>query len=175
MTLDPRYPIGPYVRPTTSTAADRAARLAAIERAPAAYRAAVEGLSDRQLDTPYRDGGWTVRQVVHHVADSHANAYIRVRFCLTEHHPTVKPYDENSWADLIDARTLAVAPSLAMIDGLHQRWAALAHTLTAEHYARTVFHPANGDMTLDAIFEMYAWHSRHHAAQITTLRERLGW
>ncbi len=175
MTSDLRYPIGPYQRPSSSTPAERVARIDAIEAAPAAYRAAVAGLSDAQLDTPYRPGGWTVRQVVHHVADSHVNAYTRVRLGLTEENPTIKPYDEERWAELPDARTLPVAVSLGIIDGLHHRWTVLARSITAEQYARTVFHPANGEMSLDALMEMYAWHSKHHAAHITGLRTRNGW
>jgi hypothetical protein len=175
MTTDLRYPIGPYVRPSASSDADRGTRIAAIEGAPAAFRAATAGLTDAQLDTPYRPDGWTVRQVVHHVADSHVNAYARVRLCLTESNPTIKPYDEVQWAELPDARTLPIASSLAILDGLHHRWTVLAQTLIEADYARTVFHPANGAMTLDAIMEMYAWHSKHHAAHITTLRARNGW
>ena len=175
MTPDLRYPIGPFVRPDTSTITDRASRIDTLAQAPAALRAAVNGLSEAQLDTPYRDGGWTVRQVVHHLADSHLNAYIRVRLVLTEHEPPLKPYDEQAWAALIDARTGPIAWSLSILDGIHARWTALAHTMPGESYARVGLHQANGPMTLDALFAMYAWHSQHHVAHITGLRERNGW
>lgn len=136
---------------------------------------AVSGLSDAQLDTPYRPGGWTVRQLVHHVADSHINAYTRFRFALTEDNPTIKPYEEAVWADLPDARLLPPTVSLLLIQALHERWVALLRGLPHESFARTLLHPDNGSMTMDDLLTMYAWHGRHHTAHVTALRERMGW
>ena len=138
-------------------------------------RSAVSGLSDAQLDTPYRDGGWTVRQVVHHVPDSHVNSYIRFKFALTENEPTIKPYDENLWATLIDATTLPVEPSLRLLEGLHERWAAFLRSLSEADVKRKFTHPEIGTITVDQYISLYAWHSKHHVAHITTLREMKGW
>jgi uncharacterized damage-inducible protein DinB len=158
------------------TEARRAACVARIAAAPAALRAAVAGLSDAQLDTPYRAGGWTLRQVVHHVPDSHMNAYTRFRLTLTEAQPTIKTYDEARWAELPDARTLPVEVSLALLEALHIRWTALLQTLTAADGARQLFHPEHGRlMTLDELLALYAWHGEHHAAHVTSLRARSGW
>src|SRR5262245_36179447 len=149
--------------------------IAAIEALPRRMREAVAGLSDRQLDTPYRPGGWTVRQVVHHVVDSHVNAYTRLKFALAEDAPTVKPYDEKTWAELPDSR-LPVDVSLAILDGLHARWAALGRSLKQQDWGRTFNHPEyEGPRTIDWLFQSYAWHSRHHVAHITELRKREGW
>ena len=146
-----------------------------IEALPRGMRAAVAGLSDRQLDTQYRSGSWTVRQVVHHVVDSHVNAYIRLKFALTEDAPTVKPYNEKTWAGLPDSR-LAVQVSLGILDGIHARWAALGRALAPEQWGRTFHHPEyEGPRTIDWLFQSYAWHSRHHVAHITELRKREGW
>ena len=138
-------------------------------------RAAVHGLTEAQLDTPYRDGGWTVRQVVHHVADSHMNAAIRFRLALTEHEPTIRTYEEAEWAKLSDARTLPVAPSLQLLEGLHTRWVALLRAMTDQDYAPMLVHPERGPMSLTAMLQLYEWHSRHHVAHITRLRERSRW
>jgi uncharacterized damage-inducible protein DinB len=146
-----------------------------IAEAPARFREAVRNLDDAQLDTPYRPGGWTVRQVVHHVADSHMNAYIRFRLALTEDEPAIKPYDQAAWAELADARTLPVETSLSLLDGLHARWVALAASLPEAAFSRAFFHPERGRVPLGANLAMYAWHGRHHAAHITALRERMGW
>ena len=143
--------------------------------APARFRAAVEGLDDTRLDTPYRPGGWTVRQVVHHVADSHQNAYVRFRLALTEEEPTIKPYDEKKWAELVDARTLPVDVSLQLIHALHHRWVELLSSLTDAEFTRRFRHPEVGLMRLDTYLAGYAWHCRHHAAHITGLKERMGW
>ncbi|MCC7195405.1 MAG: putative metal-dependent hydrolase [Gemmatimonadaceae bacterium] len=175
MTDNPRYPIGGFHLPGSHTPATRSAAIAALDALPADLRKAVHGLSDAQLDTPYRDGGWTLRQVVHHLADSHVNAYIRLRFTLTEDRPTVKPYDEGDWANLPDARTGPVAPSLSLLDGLHTRWAILARTFTPADFARIWIHPVNGERTVDWTIEFYAWHSRHHVAHITALRAARHW
>jgi hypothetical protein len=175
MTMDPRYPIGKFRRPDAFTDTTRAAAIGAIESLPANLRNAVNGFSEAQLDTPYREGGWTVRQVVHHLADSHMNAYIRCRFAVTEDRPTVKPYDENVWATLSDARTGPIGASLSLLDGLHARWTLLLRTFTAAEFGRVWIHPEHGERTVDWMTELYAWHSRHHVAHITELRRAKGW
>ena len=173
---DLRYPIGNFSYDGAMTDARRAACVARITAAPAALRAAVAGLSDAQLDTPYRPGGWTVRQVVHHVPDSHLNAYTRVRLALTEPTPTIKPYEEARWAELPDARTAPIDMSLALLDSLHARWLHLLRQLTPADGARAFRHPEHGsDITIDEVIGMYAWHGEHHVAHITSLRDRMGW
>lgn len=137
-------------------------------------RAAVEGLTEAQLDTPYRPGGWTVRQVVHHVPDSHLNAYIRMKLALTEDGPTIKPYDENLWAELSDSR-MPVDASLSLMDALHRRWVTVLRSLQPADFARTFLHPEAGVVSLDRLIALYAWHGRHHVAHITSLRQRMGW
>ncbi|HEV2134528.1 MAG TPA: bacillithiol transferase BstA [Terracidiphilus sp.] len=171
---DLRYPVGRFNAAEAATPAARAANLETLKAAPEHLRAAVSGLSDVQLDTPYREGGWTIRQVVHHLADSHANAYIRVKLALTEEWPTVKPYDEAAWAKLADSRE-PIEGSLAMFAALHSRWVALMESLREEDFQKGFMHPALGRQTLDASLGMYAWHSRHHTAHITSLRARQGW
>ena len=169
------YPLGEFDTATPVTPAMRAPAIAEIAALPGNIRKAVAGLSDRQLDTPYRPGGWTVRQLVHHIADSHMNGFIRARLSLTEDTPTIKPYDEKLWADLPDM-ALPIDASLNIIDGLHTRWAALYRTLTQADFARSFFHPEMGKtLSLDTHLQMYAWHSRHHVAHITALRAREGW
>lgn len=173
---DLRYPTGRFSsvkRPLTQS--ERAARLDAIRVHPAKLRAAIAGLGDAQLDTPYRDGGWTVRQVVHHVMDSHVNAYIRFKLAITEDKPTVRPYQEKLWAELQDGRTLPVEVSLSVLDGIHARWAVLLDSLTPEQFGRPLHHPDTGDITVDTLLELYAWHGAHHVAHITGLRARKGW
>lgn len=173
---DLRYPIGNFAYDGAMTDARRAACVARIAAAPAALRAAVAGLSDAQLDTPYRPGGWTVRQVVHHVPDSHLNAYVRIRLALTEDTPTIKPYEEARWAELPDARTLPIEASLALLEGLHARWVALLRGLVAADGARQFHHPEHGRLiTVDELIAMYAWHGEHHVAHVTSLRLRNGW
>lgn len=174
MTQDLAYPIGKFERPGTSTTADRDARIANLAALPANLRGAVKGLTEPQLDTPYRPGGWTVRQVVHHVADSHLNGYARVKLALTEANPVIKPYDEAAWATLPDSR-LPVELSLGILDGLHARLDALLRLLTPEQFARPFLHPAGGPQTIDFWCALYDWHSRHHTAHITMLRQREGW
>lgn len=171
----PRYPIGPFVLPADFTKTDRDGYIAALEVAPDKLRAAVSGLSDSQLDTPYRDGGWTVRQVVHHLPDSHLNSYIRFKWALTEDKPTIKTYLEERWADLPDARETPVTVSLDLLTALHQRWVVLLRALTETDFARTFAHPETGAQTLAESLAYYAWHVEHHTAQITHLRERRGW
>jgi uncharacterized damage-inducible protein DinB len=172
---DPRYPIGRFERPVAVSVSDRQHNLAAIEQAPALLRASVEALDDAQLDTPYRDGGWTLRQVVHHVADSHANAYVRTKLALTEDTPTIRTYVEKRWAELPEARTSPVEVSLALLDTLHRRWLACLRELPAGAFARQLVHPDSGAMSLDQLLALYAWHGRHHIAHITTLRQARGW
>ena len=172
---DLRYPIGRLVRKSSLTADDRASAIDAIAVAPTALSEAVRGLNDAQLDTPYRPGGWTVRQLVHHVADSHINAYTRFRFALTETNPTIKPYEESVWAELPDARLLPASVSLLLLQALHERWVALLREIPHESFARTLQHPENGSMTVDDLLNLYAWHGRHHTAHVTGLRARMGW
>lgn len=173
--MDPRYPIGKYKEPAVVTPELRQQAMAQIAEAPAKLRAAIRGLSDAQLDTPYREGGWTVRQVVHHVPDSHMNAYVRLRLALTEEQPTIKPYEEAKWAELEDARRAPVEMSLALLEPLHERWVRLLRSLRAADFSRTFAHPEHGVRTLDWLLLVYAWHGAHHTAHITTLRQLKGW
>src|SRR4029453_3067072 len=172
---DLRYPIGRFkaVMPVTQELRD--AGIDAIAGLPARMREAVSGLHDRQLSTPYRPGGWTVRQVVHHLADSHMNGLIRVKLALTEENPTIKPYDENAWAQLADMR-MPVNVSLGLLDGIHARWVAVYHAMTVDEFERSFVHPEHGaQLTLDWHLQNYAWHSHHHLAHITELRRAKGW
>ena len=173
--MDLSYPIGRFDWPESVTPEMRPAWIGDLEAAPARFRAAVQGLTGQQLDTPYRPGGWTVRQVVHHVADSHLNSYVRFRLALTEDAPTIKPYDQAKWAELPDALGCPVELSLQLIEGLHQRWVVLLRSMSDADFARTFNHPERGMTRLDINLAMYAWHSRHHEAHITGLRERMGW
>jgi len=176
MSDDLRYPLGKFSYDGTMTDARRAECVARIAAAPAGLRAAVVGLDDGQLDTPYRPGGWTVRQVVHHVPDSHLNAYTRTRLALTEDSPTIKPYEEARWAELPDARSLPVEISLRLLEALHARWVPLLERLGPADGARQFRHPEQGRLiTIDEVVAMYAWHGEHHAAHVTRLRERMGW
>jgi hypothetical protein len=172
---DLRYPVGPFEDPGPADAATRARWIAAIRRFPADIRAAVAGLPDPRLDTPYRPGGWTVRQVVHHVVDSHINAYVRIRLALTEDHPTIKPYDEARWAASPDyARP--VAGALDLLELLHERWATVLDGLDDAAFRRTYYHPEDqASVSVERAVAMYAWHGRHHLAHITSLRTREGW
>jgi uncharacterized damage-inducible protein DinB len=172
---DLRYPIGKMERKPSLSSDERRAAIDAIASAPAKLRTAVQGLSDSQLDTPYRPGGWTVRQLVHHVADSHMNAYTRFRLALTEDNPTIKTYDEKTWAELPDMRVLPVAVSLDLLDRLHERLVFTLRATPDSAFARPLHHPDNGQMTLDALLSVYAWHGRHHTAHVTALRERMHW
>jgi len=175
MTDDRRYPTGKFSPKTGVTAAEREALIRRIEEEPALLRKAVDGLSASQLGTPYREGGWTVRQVVHHVPDSHMHAYIRCKFALTEEAPPVKPYDEKRWAELADVGVVPVATSLALMEALHERWVAFLRSLEPAAFARTLHHPEHGTITVDYLVQLYAWHGHHHAGQITSLRGRMGW
>jgi uncharacterized damage-inducible protein DinB len=174
-TTDLRYPIGRFRFAGPSAAARRAEHISGIDDAPARLRAAVAGLTDAQLDTPYRPGGWTVRQVVHHVPDSHLNAYVRMKLCVTEDAPVIRPYDERRWADLPDGREGPAEPSLALLESLHARWVRFLRALPSETFARTLVHPESGTMTLDEVVALYDWHGRHHVAHVTALRDRMAW
>ena len=173
-TPDLRYPVGKFKFPETISVDDRNRFIDEIAGAPARLKAAVAGLSAEHLDTPYRPGGWTVRQLVHHVPESHMNSYMRYKWALTEDEPTIKPYFEDRWAELSDARTCPVEPSLALLESLHQRWVTLLRGLTEEDWKRTFRHPDLGLVRLDQNAALYAWHGRHHVAHITNLRERIG-
>ena len=176
MTVDPRYPLGRFSFEGPATAGERAERIERLAAAPARLRAALEGLDEEQLETPYRDGGWTARQVAHHVPDSHLNAVLRLRLALTEERPRIVPYDEDRWAALSDARTLPVDVSLRLLEALHERWVALWRALPAEAFARELVHPESPEpWTVDRLLAVYAWHGHHHAAQVEHLRERRGW
>ncbi|MBP1619814.1 MAG: DinB-like domain protein [Acidobacteria bacterium] len=153
---------------------EREALIDGLAAVPAALEAAITGLTDAQLDTPYREGGWTVRQVVHHLADSHINAFVRVKLVLTEDHPTLKPYVQDRWAELADTK-LPVAPSLAIVRGVHERWVALLRSLPGTAWTRTAFHPENGEMSLDDILALYGRHGADHVGQIAALRARMAW
>ena len=153
----------------------RRERIAALASLPAEAEAAVAGLDDRQLDTPYRDGGWTVRQVIHHLADAHVNGYQRMRLTLTEDRPTLKTYDQDAWAALLDARTFPLEVSLQVLRGLHPRMVAFFEGLSEEDYARVAIHPESGELTLEKLLSIYALHGAHHLGFVTKLRERKGW
>lgn len=170
-----QYPIGRLVKQAQFTDAERAARIARLAAQPAALRQQVEGLSDAQLDTPYRPGGWTVRQLVHHVADSHINAYLRVKLALTEDTPTIKPYDQDAWVQLGDITAVHPSVSLSLFDAVHQRLLAVLHAARPEDFGRKLIHPENGPMTVDDVVNMYAWHGDHHVAHVRGVRERMGW
>jgi uncharacterized damage-inducible protein DinB len=172
--IDPRFPVGSFAAPETITPDDRIAAIATLAELPEKLRNAVDGLSAAQLAKPYREGGWTLRQLVHHIADSHMNAFIRVRLALTEDWPTIKPYDETAWAKLHDS----VAPvewSLELIEALHARWVMLLQSLSEEQWHRGYHHPADGPVTVERAALIYAWHSLHHVAHITRLRAKEHW
>lgn len=172
---DPRYPIGKFTRVTSLTAAERATCIEQVAAVPAQFRRAVTGLTPAQLDTPYREGGWTVRQVAHHVPDSHMNAYLRFKFGLTEDSPAIKTYEEKDWAKTPEVAATPVDVSLALLDALHARWVTLLRAMTPEQFGRTIKHPEMGPTSLDTMLALYAWHGRHHTAHVTSLRERMGW
>lgn len=173
--MDIRYPVGKFAWPEKVTEDDRRKYIASIEETPAKLRKSVAGLTEAQLDTPYREGGWTVRQVAHHLADSHMHAYIRLKMALTEKEPTVKPYDEKVWAELPDARTQPVETSVALVESLHRRMVAALKAMKPGDFQRTLHHPEHGTLVLENYISMYAWHGRHHVGHVTGLRERMGW
>lgn len=175
MSTDPRYPLGPMPTPLSLSAGERETALTQLRLLPAELRAAIHGLNNTQLDTPYREGGWTVRQVVHHVAESHLNAFVRVKLALTEENPVIKPYEEDLWAGLPDHQ-LPPEVSLTLLDALHARLLAVLGGVTVTDWSRPWTHPAQGrTYTLDSLLALYAWHGRHHVAHITGLRGRQGW
>ena len=173
--MDPRYPIGKFEMPAQVTPARRQQAIDEIAATPAKLRAAVKGLNDARLDTPYREGGWTVRQVVHHVPDSHLNAYVRLKLALTEDRPTIKPYNEAAWAELADSKTTPIEVSQTLLDSVHNRWDRLWRSLKPEHFARVLVHPEHGERTVDWLLFIYEWHGKHHTAHITELRKQKGW
>jgi uncharacterized damage-inducible protein DinB len=175
MSEDLQYPIGRFRYDGPASAQVRHERIQHIAALPHALAAAIDPLSASQLDTEYRPGGWTVRQVVHHLADSHLNAYARFRLALTESEPTIKTYDQERWAELADARTAEPQASLWLLEGLHKRWTLLLESLAAPDFERRLVHPEHGTITLDYLLALYAWHGRHHVAHVTALRERNGW
>jgi uncharacterized damage-inducible protein DinB len=172
--LDPRYPIGKFTAPEPITKDERLGAIAALADLPTELRNALQGLKFAQINTPYREGGWTVRQVVHHIADSHMNAFIRVRLALTEDWPTIKPYNEAAWATLHDS-TAPIEWSLELLESLHARWVMLLQSLTDEQWQRGFRHPESGPMTVELATLVYGWHSRHHVAHINHLRTKQGW
>lgn len=172
--MDIRYPIGSFQPVEEITSNKLEAWINDIEELPALLRNVVKNLSNEKVDTPYRPGGWTVRQVIHHLADSHMNAYIRLKLTLTEETPTVKAYDENKWAELVDY-SLPIETSLLLLESLHVHWTYLLRHLTPEDMKRKFLHPENGEVTLDRLIALYAWHGKHHVAHITSLCARMGW
>jgi hypothetical protein len=170
--MDPRYPTGPFTFVPDPTADLRATCISAIGSFPAEVRAAAASLSEDTLDTPYRDGGWTARQVIHHVADSHMNAYVRFKLTLTEDAPPLKPYQEQLWAELVDGKTGDPAISLGILDGVHHRLHRLLTTLGPADFARPAHHPQHGPVTLDWLLQLYAWHGRHHIGHLELARSR---
>jgi hypothetical protein len=174
-TSDLRFPIGKFTFPTTVTKDQRNQWIAEIAETPAKLRAAVAGLDAKQLETPYRPDGWSVRQVVHHVPESHMNAFIRFKLALTEDEPTIKPYDEAGWAKLADVPVTPIETSLALLDALHSRWVTLLKLMDDAQFERTFRHPEMGLIQLKGNTALYAWHGKHHTAHITSLRQRMGW
>jgi DinB family protein len=172
---DPRYPIGKFKLDVLPTAEERSNLIADIEKAPSALRSAVSGLAPQQIETPYREGGWTVQQVIHHVPDSHMNAYIRFKLALTEDDPTIKRYEEARWAELEDSLSTPIEVSLSLMDSLHHRWVRVLRSIQPEEWKRTLCHPEMGTLTLDKMLILYAWHGKHHVAHITELRKHKGW
>lgn len=172
---DPRFPIGSFKFDPDITPEKRQQAIAAIRETPARLRAAVTGLTSDQIETPYRDGGWTVRQVVHHVPESHMNAFVRFKLALTEDKPTIKPYEEDLWVKLPDIPRVPIETSLTLLDALHQRWIAILESMTAAQFSRPLIHPQHGEVQLDWMLQLYAWHGRHHTAHVTALRSAKGW
>lgn len=170
-----RYPVGRFEAEPSIAREERSTLVDELARLPSRLRSAVEELSEGQLDTPYRPGGWTVRQVVHHVPDSHLNSYVRFKWAVTEERPTIRTYDQVAWADLSDARSGPIGPSLDLLDALHRRWTDWLRTLSDADWQRTFVHPEMGELDLDVQLQLYAWHGRHHLAHVTSLAEREGW
>lgn len=175
MSEDLRYPIGTFSPVGEITSEMREKFIQTIEELPEKFRAAISNLSEEQLDTAYRPEGWTVRQLVHHVADSHMNSFCRFKLGLSEDNPTIKPYDEALWAEMADSKNAAVDLSLNVIDGVHARWAMLLKSMSEADFERKINHPERGTMSLNSLLALYDWHSRHHTAHVTKLRERNNW
>lgn len=173
--IDPRYPVGKFHFDGSQTEEQKSRLIDEIAQAPANLRTIVKDLSPQQLDTPYRDGGWTVRQVVHHVPDSHLNAYTRFKLALTEDEPTIKPYAEDRWAELADTRSTPIEISLELLESLHDRWVRLLRSLQPQDWKRAFRHPELGLVSLEKNLSLYAWHGRHHVAHISELRKRMAW
>jgi len=173
--MDPRYPVGTFEMPSQVTPSKRQLAIDELAATPVKLRAAAKGLSDSQLDTPYREGGWTVRQVVHHVPDSHLNAYVRLKLALTEEKPTIKPYDQEAWANLADSKSTPIETSLTLLSTVHDRWDRLWRSMKPEQFARVMIHPEHGERSVDWLLFLYEWHGRHHTAHITELRKQKGW
>jgi len=172
---DLRFPVGKFQRPAELDAQGRAKAIEIVAAAPARLREAVRGLTPEQIDTPYRPDGWTVRQVAHHVADSHLNAFVRFKLALTEDSPTIKPYDEAKWAELPDVFDVPIETSLTLVDAVHERWLAILRAMKPADFERQLVHPESGKQRLDQVLALYAWHSQHHVAHVTSLRQRKGW
>ena len=170
-----RFPIGRFEEDPQPSRGKHKGWIDQIGRVPGELRALVQDLSERQLDTPYRPDGWTVRQVVHHLADSHLNAYVRTKLALTEEEPTIKPYDQASWAELPDASTAPIESSMSLLEALHARWVSALRAMDGEAFKRTLNHPEQGLITISRIVQGYAWHGRHHIAHVNTLRDKMGW
>ena len=170
--VDPRFPTGKFTFDPDVTPDKRRRRIEAIRETPVKLRAAAAGLTEAQLDTPYRDGGWTARQVIHHVPESHANAFIRFKLALTEDNPTIKPYDEDAWAKLPDVARAPIESSLALVDALHLRWVTLLDVMRPEDFTRPLVHPDHGPLTLDWMLHLYAWHGPHHTAHVELVKNR---
>jgi uncharacterized damage-inducible protein DinB len=173
--MDPRYPIGRFTPDAAPTPETRTRHIAEMADLPQRFRNAVSGLSDTQLSTPYRDGGWTVRQLIHHVPDSHLNAYIRCKLALTEDSPTIKPYDQEAWANLADSALTPAEVSLSLLEAVHTRWVTLLRALTSDDFQRKFNHPETGVQSVDSTVALYAWHGNHHLGHVTALRERMKW
>src|SRR5256885_6860419 len=172
---DGRYPIGKFTPVPSLSVSGGLACIDQIAAAPANLRKAFAGLNDAQLDTPYRSGGWTVRQVAHHLPDSHLNAYVRFKLGLTEDKPTIKPYMEDRWAELQDTQSTPLEVSLALLDSLHTRWVRLLRSLKPDDWKRSFRHPELGVVALEKNLALYSWHGQHHVAHVTELRKRMGW
>src|SRR2546429_8326885 len=174
VTMDPRYPIGKFEMPAQVTPARRQQAIEEIAATPAKMRAAAKGLSDSQLDTPYRQGGWTVRQVVHHVPDSHLNAYVRLKLALTEDKPTIKPYNEAAWAELADSKSTPIEVLQTLLDSVHARFVQLWRSLKSEHFARVLIHPEHAERTVDWLLLLYEWHGKHYTGRIPEAAQAKG-
>lgn len=172
---DPRYPIGEFRRKASYSAEEREGYIEQLKQIPLSLKAALAGLSNAQLDTPYREGGWTLRQVAHHIPDSHLNAYLRVKLALTEDQPVIKPYEENAWVRLADTPNTPLEVSVALLEALHTRWAILFESLAEPDWKREYRHPESGVVSIEATLAAYVWHGQHHVAHITHLRQRKGW